>query len=277
MKNIMDHFPKIHLRKCILSIVFICVVILLICHTFNLGNITIDTTTIALLLLVLIIPFFDLIRKIKYGDFEAEIDPREVDRTITKVNIEYSPTAAPEESTDNEILLLVQSDPQLGLAKLRIEIEKTLSLLLSQRKEPIHTIRSQSIIKTLTELQKNGTIPVELASALRHILPLINRAVHGHYIRQEDANKVALIGVPLLNNLKEIYQEQTFQPLERTVIPFDDVEKYEQSKYRVTTAIPYVENPVKNVYIWDHDTLMNFIFNSSEHAEFPISIERIEE
>ena len=273
----MIHFPKLNLRKIILFLVLVCAVVFLIIHTFNLVNIVIDSTSIILLLLILGIPFFDLVRKIKYGDFEAEIGTKEIDQTISKVNVEYSPTLVPNDEYGEEILTLVQSDPQLGLAKLRIELEKTLTLLLTQRKNSVQSIHYFSLFKLLTELEKSKLIPPELASALKDILPLINRAVHGQYIRQEDANKVAVIGVRLLNNLKEIYQTLAYQPLEQTIISLDDIEMYEQSKYRVTTTIPYVENPVKNVYIWDRETLMDFLFDSSQYAEFPISIERIEE
>ena len=50
--------------------------VLLIIHTFSISDIKIDNITLALLLLLLISPFISQIKKIKWGELEAEIDPK---------------------------------------------------------------------------------------------------------------------------------------------------------------------------------------------------------
>jgi hypothetical protein len=114
-------------------------------------------------------------------------------------------------------------------------------------------------------LEVNG-IPKELASALMDILPLINRAVQGELMRGEDAEKIGQSGIQMLWNLNDIYQGIVYHPIEKTII---------SSEESNSTVIPYVENPIKNVYIWSHDELYDYLSDLSDIAEFPVSIEKI--
>jgi len=270
---------KINLKKIITVLVTVLVlvmaIIFLIAHTFNWTNFTIDSTSIILLLLILCIPFVDSIRKIKYGDFEAEISSKEVAQTINKVNDEYPTTSAHANEFGKEIIDLVQSDSQLGLAKLKFELEKSVKRLLNLKKNQPSEIEHKSLYYLIGELLKIEAIPKELVSALKNILPLINRAVHGEYVKDDDAIKIAQSGIHMLNNLNEIYQDLAYKPIEKIIISMNDIETYEQAKYRVTTIIPYIDNPEKNIYIWDRDTLLDFLLGIGEYAEFPISIEKL--
>jgi len=54
--------------------------VFLVSHALAFDKIKVDNTTIILLLVILISPFISAIKKIKFGDFEAEIDPKEVRR-----------------------------------------------------------------------------------------------------------------------------------------------------------------------------------------------------
>jgi hypothetical protein len=273
----MGLIPKINLKKSIILLVLAIAIFFLVVHTLNWQNFTIDTTSMMLLVLILVIPFIDVIRKIKYGDFEAEITPKEVEQTLKNADIEELKIKEPLDEIGEEILNLVRSDPQLGLAKLRIEIEKTLKLLWSLKNNKTQRAHVLTIPRLINELLRLEAIPSKTASALKDILPLVNRAVHGEDIEQDDAIRIADTGVSILSSLKEIYMDLAFQPLEKTIIPVRDLEEHEQAKYRVTTVIPYVDNPEKRVYIWDRKNLDEFLFDSAEYAEYPISIEKIEE
>ena len=59
-------------------IVFAIAFILLVSHLLSWDRITIDITTLILLAILLICPFVEQIRKIRVGEFEAEIEPSEV-------------------------------------------------------------------------------------------------------------------------------------------------------------------------------------------------------
>ena len=47
-------------------------------------------------------------------------------------------------------------------------------------------------------------------------------------------------------------------------------------KYKVKTVIPYVEEPIKNEYIFTQDELDNFLDNYNEFAEFLVEIKQLE-
>jgi hypothetical protein len=72
----MKHFIRQHLwwLTCIVAL------LLLVAHTLRLATLTVDSTSILLLVVMLVSPFVAAIKKIKFGEFEAEIDPAEVKR-----------------------------------------------------------------------------------------------------------------------------------------------------------------------------------------------------
>ena len=55
--------------------------LLLVAHTLRLATLTVDSTSILLLVVMLVSPFVAAIKKIKFGEFEAEIDPAEVKKS----------------------------------------------------------------------------------------------------------------------------------------------------------------------------------------------------
>lgn len=105
---------------------------LLIAHTFQWSRIQVDAVTILLLAVIALIPIIELIRKIKIGEFEAEIASREVAEASAKIQKE-APTKSTKEQRSiqeyPEVLDIVKDDPQLGLAKLRMELERVLKML----------------------------------------------------------------------------------------------------------------------------------------------------
>src|SRR5260370_27187041 len=106
---------------------------MLAAHTFSFDRVKVDNTSIILLLVILLSPFISAITRIKYGDFEAEIDPKEVQKIKNEVSAQANanePAQNPEiEETINSISAVVESDPIVALAKLRIELDKALNRL----------------------------------------------------------------------------------------------------------------------------------------------------
>ena len=108
---------------------------LLAAHTLSVQRVVVDNTSLVLLLIIVASPFVAAIKKIKIGDFEAEIQPDEVKQLAKQVE-QVLPAIAPESTpplspndTGAAILELAQSDPVVALAKLRIEIESRLRRL----------------------------------------------------------------------------------------------------------------------------------------------------
>jgi hypothetical protein len=95
-------------------------------HVIKWDAVQVDAVTLALLGLLLVIPLADVVRKIKLGEFEAEIGRDEIAKAQAKAAVELPPsqdTAAG--ISDERIRELVREDPRLALAKVRIELEET--------------------------------------------------------------------------------------------------------------------------------------------------------
>lgn len=126
-------------------ITFILSLILFVSLSLSLDKLKVDNTTIVLLLVILVSPYVTATKKIRFGEFEAEIDPKEVRRvkkdveaTRTEENPKETPNTAMK-ATAEAIAALVEDDPVLALAKLRIEIEKVVLRLhdrVAQQKKP---------------------------------------------------------------------------------------------------------------------------------------------
>lgn len=54
--------------------------LLLVIHSLPGQKVIVDSTSVILVLIVFLSPFVSAVRKIKFGEFEAEIDPKEVQR-----------------------------------------------------------------------------------------------------------------------------------------------------------------------------------------------------
>ena len=121
---------------------------MLIVNSLPYKKITVDNTSIVLLIIIILSPFISAIKKIKFGDFEAEIDPIEIQRIKEDVATKLPETEQPQEktleieNTVSSIVELVDSDPVIALAKLRIELEKVITKLYrrtqkeSEKKNP---------------------------------------------------------------------------------------------------------------------------------------------
>ena len=90
--------------------------ILLVGHTLKWKEIHVDTVTILLLAIVALAPLIELIRKIKIGEFEAEIESREITEVGNKiqkqlVEKEHDPHT---QEAYSDILDIVRNDAPLG-------------------------------------------------------------------------------------------------------------------------------------------------------------------
>lgn len=64
--------------------------------------------------------------------------------------------------------------------------------------------------------------------------------------------------------------------IESKSIGSDEVDIYLSSRYRVTTIIPFKENPVMNIYLLTKEELNNFLEGYDQYAEFLVSVEQAE-
>lgn len=263
-------------------IVFLVALVLLISHTVGWEQITVDNTTLLLLALLLVSPFIEQLRKIKVGEIEAEIAPIEVEKVKSEVDESLGPEKVPEpimlerRSTEDSLLDLLDRDHVLALAKLRMELEKSITRHYQLSTRNVKQRRHMGLNRLVSDLVQSGIFPAQLSGPLREVILLCNRAVHGEYVRPADARSIIDIGIRILDEIDSIFDGFIAEPKETKPLSQADVNTYRDAKYRVKTVVPLVENPVLNVRILDQDGLDKLLEGYDEYAEFLVSIEKIE-
>jgi len=261
-------------------IVFLIALVLLASHLLAWEQIKIDSTTLILLAILLLSPFIEQIRRIRVGEFEAEIAPTEVKRVKSEVDrrlgtSETPKPLAPDIRTIAEDLLdLLDKDYVLALAKLRMELERTLNRLYVLS-TPNDKQRTQlGLNRLVSELVRSEVLPTQLSGPIREVFYLCNRAVHGEQVRPDDARSIVGIGIQVLEHINSIVKEFMVKPIETNTISSTEAQAYMDAKYRVTTVVPLVENPVLNVRILDQEGIDALIEGYEEYAEFLVGIEK---
>ena len=263
-------------------IVFSITLALLVCHVVGWTQITVDSTTLLLLALLLVSPFIEQLRKIKVGEFEAEIAPSEVEKVKSEVSKRLGPgefqepTTLKARSLGENLLDLLDEDHVLALAKLRIELEHALTRLYFSATPTVRQRRQVSLTRLVGELVRAGILPTQLSGPLREVISLCNRAVHGEYVRPADARSIVDVGIRVLEEIGSILEEFIVEPTKTQPLSPVDVSAYMGAQYRVTTVVPLVENPVRNVRILDQEGLDKLLDGYNEYAEFLVGIEKVE-
>ena len=254
---------------------------LLVCHSFQIATITVDTTTLVLLALILLSPFVAAIKRIKIGEFEAEIDPEEVKRVTAEVarqvpELETHDTVE-EHPAIGAIRELAKTDLVIALAKLRIELESTLRRLRSRSRVGQAIAPHTPLLHIIRDLAADDILPRDMTPSIRDVLALCNRAIHGETIRAEDAESVIDAGTELLQAFERLLSEYgVAHPIEKTTITRTEVDAYQAAQYRVVSVIPLVDSPQRMTYVLTHEELESFFDGYFEFAEFIVSVERIE-
>jgi hypothetical protein len=260
---------------------FVVALLLLVAHSFDLATVKVDSNSILLLVLMLISPFIAAVRKIKFGDFEAEIDPKEVQKVkeaAEAAQSETPPENVPEiHRTANDIREISKTDPVLGLAKLRIELEKVLRKVSRSIDRPTSDPgRPLSLGSLVHRLSSQEVIPSELAGPLREVISIANRAVHGESIASDDAEEIVEVGTSLLVTLYwHTAQLLHGHVLEETPISPDELRRYETARYRLTTVVPVVGEPRRVVRGVSQEQLDEYLEGYYEFAEFVVGVEEI--
>jgi hypothetical protein len=130
------------------------------------------------------------------------------------------------------------------------------------------------VIRNLTASE---VLVPEFGTALREVISICNRAIHGEDIRDIDAKKIADAGIDLLGALeKSVRDYATNHPTETSLITLRELDECRRAKYRLTTIVPLSEKPERRVYILRQNELDDFFDGYSEYAEFIVELERIE-
>jgi len=173
-------------------------VMLIIVHGFWSDVFKVDSITI-LILCILSIPFVaQYLRKAKFpgAEFEFKEEIRETQKLVQR-SVEQAEKA--ESAGEAKILPfetfrlsavreLLDSDPVLALAALRIEIEKKLRTAADFLDLPIRD--KLSISKLIEVVSRKDLLSFEQITALRKIINMCNKAIHGSLISNEEAREI---------------------------------------------------------------------------------------
>lgn len=254
---------------------------LLVAHLFSWENIVVDNTTIFLLIVIFLSPLATEIRKIKFGDFEAEIDSKEIkqiqENILLHTNLPNDYQNLPRiEKIINQINKLSESDSVLSLAKLRIEIEKILNDIYNIISKDKNN-KVLNINQLLNEIHKENIISANVFHSTKEVISVCNKAIHGIEIKKDDVEIILESGYNLLWQLASVTgdDEYILDPVETIIITRDIVDDYEKSQYQVTTITPLVNNPTKNIRILNQSELDDLLEGYHEYAEFIIDIRKI--
>lgn len=235
----------------------------------------IDNTTILLILLFILFPYIPLIKKIKFGDFEAEITHEDVKNIENKIKqIPKKEEKVIESKKSEDLQTLAKTDPTLAMAKVRIEIEKKVRSLGEIYLKKSFNYSNLHVL--VLELRKNGFIGNTLESLLQDVISVANRAIHGESIEKKDAERVIDYAGRVIEELDNVVIDHALKSESKKIITPRVVESHMQSEYILKTIIPNVKKPEMRIYRLNQTELDAFLTGYDEYAEFIISLEKSE-
>lgn len=249
------------------------IISLIILHGLFDGLFKIDNTTVLFVIILILLPYLHLIRKIKYGDFEAEITQKEVS-AIKKKADEIPEKKDKEIKTEiiEQLNELVEYDHNLALAKARIEIERKIKILDSiylKNQSKFYNLRN-----LVNELVKNKIIDQNLGALLNDVIAVANRSIHGDDISKENAVKLVSIASKAIQELDYVVRDNVHKNETQEIIDWKRVNNYQDGYYILKTIVPYVKNPEMKTYKLNQAELDTFFEGYDEYAEFIIGLEK---
>mgnify|MGYP006288846207 CR=1 FL=1 len=271
-------------EKYVPKVVFVIAFILLIVYVLKFYPIdfAIDTTTILLLLILLISPYASKITRIKVGPFEAEIIKSREVQDFQK-SVEKLPKTEKKESRENypfiqyiadDIFSSLDVDKVVALAKLRFEIEEIINKFLKFTNK--QNVGVSGLKSSLRILNKEGILNENYVDLIGMVVSFSNRILHGEKLKEKDGEVVVEYGLKLLDELYFKYINLITEPVEKKEISKIELDDYFNSKYEVTTVIPYVENPVIQRRILTQDEFDTLLDGYEEYAEFIVDVKKLE-
>lgn len=219
------------------------------------------------------------IKKISGAGVSAEMtdEVNEIARKVSEIPQNGKQT---DEESENLLNLkeLAESDPQLALAKVRIEIEKQLNLLFDiYVPENVRHRNRLSPRLLLESLRKKGIIEQPLASVLQDIISVANKAIHGEDISPENAVKLIETANTALSELEYVILKHALKTAKSEIVDQRTIEAYANAEYLLTTITPLVDKPEKKTYKLNQAELNAFLEGYNNYGEFIIELKKINE
>lgn len=267
-----------HSRK--FAVFVICLAVaLIVLHAFFNNSVHIDNTTVLLLIVILLVPYLPWVTRIKYGNFEAEIGREEIKQIEQKLD---ATTAQPSDEPHKEdgleaIRDLSKTDPTFALLKVRIAIEERLRALVNIYTPPKQGTKGSLGITPMVQMLRNAdVIDVQLASGLRDVIAVANRAVHGESVSQENLERIIDLSLRVVRSLDTLVVEKGLSTMHARKVAKSQVRKKLKSQYEVITIVPFETKPEERTYTMNQAELDAFLEGYNEYSEFIVSVKEIE-
>jgi hypothetical protein len=163
-----------------------------------LPELKVDSITIALFIIAIIPWLLPLFKSLELpGGWKIEFqDVQDAMEKADKAGLIIAPDG--KKHSEPAFLEIANLDTNLGLAGLRIEIEKRLIKIAEINKIPNQRV---SLGRLLRELINKGVLNENEYGALLDIITILNSAVHGASISQDTAKYTINYGISLLDAL----------------------------------------------------------------------------
>ena len=181
-------------------------------HGFFPSQFIIDNYTVFIFLIIFIPCIAPFIKEVNFlgAKFIFKEEIRKTEKLINasstikiRTKVDGSLVIAELKSLDNAKKLL-DADPVLALAALRIEIEKSLKSIAEKLDFPIREKRS--ITEIIVNLKRKEIFSHEQVLILRKIIKMCNKAVHGAVISKSEAKEIIFLTEKFYRTLeKDIY------------------------------------------------------------------------
>ena len=114
-----------------------------------------------------------------------------------------------------------------------------------------------------------------MAEVLRDVINVANRAIHGESISINNSTKLIDTSVRLLIWLEQIIVNHALRSAKTELIEKEELDKYLNAKYKVTTITPYVDGIQKNIYTMNKAEIDAFTEGYNQYAEFIVEVKKI--
>lgn len=189
----------------------ILVLFLIIIHGFWNDIFLIDTVSVFLLLIAIFLPYIKFIKKIKFGGVEIWIPTKEINKIQEEskdIKVEVEESELRDLLEESLMDLIKKKEFNLAFAKIRIEIESKVNILMDQnflKDKPQKGLRW-----SIEELMKAEIISTAVGFLLQDVVSVTNRAIHGEKVKENDVRKVVDSGLVGIHALQHTIEDNSF-------------------------------------------------------------------
>lgn len=167
---------------------------------------------VALITMLVVIPYIPLIKRVSYGDWEAKLETlvQSAELAVEAADVSEADTDVEKRASNLEEMLQrqLEEDPKVALAKLRMELEDVLKQFAVERgfDQDREYIRFHEVLEFLRD--HADVMDRDLYQDIRRVREVANEAIHGGEVDRVTARRIVQVGIRVL---ERIYYEADTQ------------------------------------------------------------------